>query len=180
MPGKHGLRALLALAAAGVALSGCGSDEISGEIPATNAGDLNTALAALSAATEQTPPDCLAARSRADQFVATVNLLPATAGEAKEELQGAAAHLRELVDAECPDTDTSGSPTTSSTTTSDTTDTTSTEPTTTTTDTDTTTTTTTEEPPPDDGGGKPSDGGPPDGDGTGGTGGTPGGGSDNQ
>jgi outer membrane murein-binding lipoprotein Lpp len=145
MPGKHGLRALLALAAAGVALSGCGSDEVNGEIPAENADALSAALAELREATEQTPPDCSAARFQADELVRYVNDLPATAEEAKDELQSAAPHLQALVDAECPNTGTSGSPTTTPTTTSETTDTTSTDTTqTTNTDTTSTDTTTTE------------------------------------
>jgi hypothetical protein len=142
MPGKHGLRALLALAAAAVALSGCGSDEISGEIPAGNAADLEFALGQVRVATEQTPPNCPTAVAQADEFVEHVNQLPATAEEAKAELQDAADRLRELVDAECTGAGTSGSPTTTPTTTTDTTDTTPTD-TTPTTNTDTTTTDTT-------------------------------------
>jgi hypothetical protein len=173
MPGKHGLRALLALSAIAVALSGCGSDEISGEIPAQNAEDLNAALAGVSNAVAS--QDCETAASQADEFVDQVNVLPADAGEElKAELRDAGENLQTLVDAECPDRGTSSSSTSSTTTTSDTTDTTTTDTTqstntdTTTTDTTTTdTTTTTIQTQPGNGNG-------------GGTGGTSGGTSDNE
>jgi hypothetical protein len=174
MPGNHGLRALLALAAAGVALSGCGSDEISGEIPAGNAGELNAALDDVRAATESSTPNCVDAASAAQQFVNEVNDLPADpTGELKAELQAAGNHLRTLVSDECSTatTETTNSrPTTTEETTPSTTSTTTEE-------TQTTTTTTTEETPPDEGGGGPPGGGPPDG---GGTGGTSGGTSDDE
>jgi hypothetical protein len=157
------------------ALSGCGSDELSGEIPEQNAIDLKAALAAVRAEIEANPPNCDTAASQADEFVDAVNLLPADVGEVKTELQGAGDNLRTLVDAECPTTDTSQTTQTTTPTTTTTTSST-TEPTTTdttTTDTTSTTSTTTDEPPSpgDGGGGGPSgDGGGTDG-GTGGTGG---------
>ena len=175
MPGTNRLRALLALLAAAVALSGCGSDEISGEIPELNARDLKAALAAVRAGIEANPPHCDTAASQADEFVHQVNLLPADVAEVKTELQGAGANLRTLVDAECTTTDTSQTTQTTTPTTPTTTPST-TEPTTTdttTTDTTSTTSTTTDEPPsPGDGsGGGPSGGGGGTDGGTGGTGG---------
>ena len=174
MPGTNRLRALLALLAAAVALSGCGSDELSGEIPEQNALALKAALTAVRAEIEGNPPNCDTAASQADEFVHQVNLLPADVAEVKTELQGAGANLRTLVDAECPTTDTSQTTPTTSTTTSPTTSSTTTSSTTTSSTTDTTSTdTTTEEPPPPgngDGSGSSGDGGGTDG-GTGGTGG---------
>jgi hypothetical protein len=183
MPGTNRLRALLGLLAAVAALSGCGSDEISGEIPQENAADLNDALAAVRTATEESPPDCGGAAVGAKQFVDAVNALPADpAAELKAELQDAGENLRTLVEQQCAATEPTGpsgtqpqetSPTTSTTTTTtptttDTTDTTDTTTTGTTTSTDET------QPPGDGNGGGPPGGGPP---GDGGTGGTGGGGT---
>jgi hypothetical protein len=171
MPGTIRLGALLALLAAAVALPGCGSDEISGEIPAENVPTLNAALEGVSTTIET---DCDQAQAYAQDFVDAVNELPQDpTGEVKTELQSAGDHLRTLVETECPATDTpqTTQDTTDATTTDTadtTTDTATTDATTTTTtDTTTDTTTTDQTQPPDgnDGDGPPNDGG------TGGTGG---------
>jgi hypothetical protein len=169
MPGIIRLPPLLAFLAVIAVLSGCGSDEISGEIPPENATALNSALRAVNGAVAL--QNCNEASAAADEFVAEVNLLPLDAGaELKAELRRAGDNLRTLVSDECPTTVEPG--TTQSTTEPTTTDTT-TEPTTTdttTTDsttTDTTTTSTDETQPPGNGNG----GGPPGDGGTGGTGG---------
>jgi hypothetical protein len=161
---------LLALLFVLAAMSGCGSDEVSGEIPPENATELNAALDAVRIATESSPPDCEGAALGAEQFVDAVNALPADpAAELKAELQDAGENLRTLVDQQCAATEPTGPSgtqpqETSSTTTSTTDETTST--------TDETSTTTDEQPPPGNGNG----GGPPGGGGTdGGTGGTGGG-----
>jgi hypothetical protein len=175
---------LLALLFVLAALSGCGSDEIGGEIPPSNAEGLNASLEAVRTAVESSPPQCTTAESNADQFVAAVNELPATAGaDLKEALQEAGSNLRVLVDEQCASTGATGpsgpQPTSSPTTSSDTTTSSST------TDTTSTTTSSTEETQPQDNGngngggppgGGPPGGGPPGGGGTdGGTGGTGGG-----
>jgi hypothetical protein len=176
MPGTNRLPPLLALLFVLAALSGCGSDEISGEIPPDNATELNAALDAVRIATESSPPDCEGAALGAKQFVDAVNGLPADpAAELKAELQDAGENLRTLVDQQCAATEPTGPSGTQSQETSSTT--TTTDETTTTTDetsttTDETSTTTDEQPPPGNGNG----GGPPGGGGTdGGTGGTGGG-----
>lgn len=172
MPGTIRLGALLALLAVAVALSGCGSDEVSGEIPADRAPALTAALDGVSRTIET---DCDQAQVHAQDFIDAVNDLPADpSGEVKAELQDAGDHLRTLVESECastePDTTT---PTTSSTaptstaSTSSTTDTTTTE-----TSTTTTSSTSTDDVPPDGNGNGPPNGVPPGQDGgTGGTGG---------
>lgn len=166
---------MLALLFVLAALSGCGSDEIDGEIPSTNAAELNAALAAVRTATESSPPNCGDAASGAEQFVAAVNALPADpTAELKAELQAAGDNLRTLVGNQCAATEPTGptgtqtqepsSTSTTSSTTSSTTDTTDT----TTTD----TTTSTDETNPQGNGNGPPGGGPPGQDGgTGGTGG---------
>jgi hypothetical protein len=182
MPGTNTLRALLALIAATAALSGCGSDEISGEIPAENAGELKAALAGVRSEIESS--DCDAAASRADQFIDEVNLLPLDAGEElKTELRNAGINLQTLVDNQCAVTQPPPTQDTTTDTTTTTADTTSSTTDTTTTDTTTDTTTTDEQPPSGNGNGNgPPDGVPPGnggpGGGTdGGTGGTGGGGT---
>jgi hypothetical protein len=183
MPGTNRLPPLLALLFVLAALSGCGSDEISGEIPPDNATELNAALDAVRTATESSPPDCEGAALGAKQFVDAVNALPADpAAELKAELQDAGENLRTLVDQQCAATEPTGpsgtqpQETSSTTTTTDETTSTTDETTSTTDETSTTTdetsTTTDEQPPPGNGNG----GGPPGGGGTdGGTGGTGGG-----
>jgi hypothetical protein len=170
---------LLALLFVLAALSGCGSDEIGGEIPPSDAVSLNTSLEGVSAAVESSPPQCTTAESNADQFVADVNELPATAGaDLKEALREAGVNLQQLVSDQCASAGATGpsgpQPTSSSTTSSHTTTTSST------TDTTATTTSSTEETQPqgngNGNGGGPPGGGPPGGGGTdGGTGGTGGG-----
>jgi hypothetical protein len=176
MPGTNRLAAFFALLAVLATLSGCGSDEINGEIPPANAQELNAALDAVSAAIASR--DCDSAVSQADQFVEEVNQLPADpSAELKPELQRAGDNLQTLVSDECPAT----SPIDETTTTTDETTSPIDETTTTTDETTTTTTTdettTDEQPPP--GNGKPSGGnggGPSGGGGSGGgTGGTGGG-----
>ena len=74
-------------------LSGCGSDEISGEIPQDERRRSNAALRAVRGAVERR--DCDAAQTAADQFVAQVNALPADAGdELKAELRAAGENLQ--------------------------------------------------------------------------------------
>ena len=134
MPGTNRLAPLLALFAVIATLSGCGSDEISGEIPPANAQELNDALDAVSFAVESNQ-DCEAAQAAADQFVEEVNALPADAGtELKTELREAGDNLRTLVSDQCPSTGTTTQPptteptsSTTDTTTSSTTDTTTTD-----------------------------------------------------
>jgi hypothetical protein len=175
MPGTNGLSPLLALLFVLAALSGCGSDEISGEIPAADAAELNAALAAVRTATESSPPQCEDATLGAKRFVDAVNALPADpAAELKAELQGAGENLRTLVDQQCAATEpTEPSSTqpqeTSSTTSTTTTSSSTTEPTDTTTTTSTTSSTDQTQPPGNGTGGGPQGGGT-DG-GTGGTGG---------
>ena len=99
MPGTIRLGALLALLAVAMALPGCGSDEVSGEIPADNAADLKSALADVRLEIEAGCTDPDQAREQAQAFVDEVNRLPADpSGELKTELQEAADHLRNLVD----------------------------------------------------------------------------------
>ena len=178
MPGKNRLPPLLVLLFVVAALSGCGSDEISGEIPETNAADLNAALDRVRFATESSPPNCEDAALGAEQFVQAVNALPADpAAELKPELQAAGDNLRTLVENQCAATEPTGTQPqeTSSTTSSTTTSSSTTEPTNTTT-TSTTTSTDETQPPGNGNGGGPPGGVPPGQDNTdGGTGGTGGG-----
>jgi outer membrane murein-binding lipoprotein Lpp len=180
MPGTNRIPPLLALVAAVAALSGCGSsDDIKGQIPATNADQLNAALDTVSSAVASN--DCATASSGADGFIDAVNELPATAGaDLKEALQEAGANLRALVDDQCPPSGATGpsgaqppasssTPSTTESSTSSTTDSTTT--------TTTTTTSSTEETQPQDGNGGDNgqgngNGGGQGGGGDGGTGGT--------
>jgi hypothetical protein len=108
MPGTSRIPPLVALLAAVAALSGCGSqDDINGQIPATNADQLNAALNTVDTAVESN--DCSTASSGADGFIDAVNELPATAGaDLKAALQEAGANLRALVDDQCPPTGATG------------------------------------------------------------------------
>ena len=175
MPGTIRLGALLALLAAAVALPGCGSDEVSGEIEPGDATELNNALAGVRAEIEAGCTDLEQARDQAQAFLNQVNELPQEpTGEVKGELQEAALRLRTLVESECTPTESPTTTPSSTTTPPTTTEPTTTEPTTT-----TESSTPTEEPPaPGNGngngppGGEPPGNGPPDDGGTGGTGGT--------
>jgi hypothetical protein len=157
------------------ALAGCGSNGISGEIPAPNAQELNSDLEQVRTALAN--KDCQGAPSAADQFVAQVNALPAESGEElKSALRDAGRNLKTLVDQTCAsaggttstEPETTSEPTTESTTESDTTPTT----------TSTTSTSTTDETetqpngnggePPGQGGEQPGHGGEPPGGGQGG------------
>jgi hypothetical protein len=171
MPGITRLPPLLVLLAILAVLPGCGSDDISGEIPQVNATALNQALDGVSSAIAT--GNCEAAASQAEAFDSAVNRLPADpSADLKPELQDAADNLRTLVDTECVSTETTQPTSTQQETSS----TSSTTPTTTssTEETDTTTTDTTtstgETAPPANGQG-PGGGGPPGHGGTGGTGG---------
>jgi hypothetical protein len=112
------------------ALAGCGSNGITGEIPAPNAQELNSDLEQVRTALAN--KDCQGAPSAADQFVAQVNELPAEAGEElKSALRDAGRNLTTLVNQTCASTGTSptepettSEPTTESPTESDTTPTT--------------------------------------------------------
>jgi hypothetical protein len=172
MPGITRLPPLLVLLAILAVLPGCGSDDISGEIPQVNATALNQALDGVSSAIAT--GNCEAAASQAEAFDSAVNRLPADpSADLKPELQDAADNLRTLVDTECVSTETT-QPTstqqeTSSTSSTTPTTTSSTAETDTTSTTDTTTSTG-ETAPPANGQG-PGGGGPPGQGGTGGTGG---------
>lgn len=176
MPGTIRLGALLALLAVAVALSGCGSDEVSGEIPQDQAAELNSTLAAVS--DDIAAQNCEDAASGAEQFVAQVNDLPMEAGtELKAELREAGEHLGLLVSEECVSTEPSGTTQNTSSTPPTSTPTESSTTESSTTETSTTTTTSTEDAPPPGNGNGPPGGGPPGNGGTGGTGG-PGDGDD--
>jgi hypothetical protein len=181
MPGTNRLCAPLGLVAAVVALSGCGSSDVGGEIPQADAAQLNASLDAVNSAIASN--DCATASAQADAFVQMVNDLPASAGtELKDALRNAGENLEGLVADQCSTTGSTSTKTTSSSSSEPTTSSTSSSTTsssTTSTSTDTTTTTsttsTTETKPPGggnqggNGGGGGGDGGT--GGGTGGTGG---------
>ena len=189
MPGQKRLAGALAVAAAAVAISACGSSDDSKTIPPQNAAQLNEALSAVQSAIDDR--QCGKAQQQAQNFVEAVNELPETVGtDDKETLRAAGEHLEDLAadPNQCKPEPfgTTDTPTTTSSTTS------SVVPTTTTTTSSTTTTTSSTEdtePAPDtggdEGGGPPTDtgGGPPTdtggggetggvGGGAGGTGGT--------
>ena len=176
MPGTNRLLGLLAMVATVAALSGCGSNDINGKIPQSDADELNGALEAVRS--DIAAQDCEAASSEADAFINGVNQLPATAGEdLKKALRDAGGNLQQLVADQCTTTQTTPTTSTQSTRSSSTTSTrpTTSSSTSSTTSTQTTTTTTTtsstETAPPESGGGG---GGGGDG-GDGGTGGGSGG-----
>src|SRR3954454_13416735 len=184
MPGTYRI-APLALVAAVVALSGCGSgDDINGQIPQDDAAQLNGALDAVNSAIESN--DCATASSQADDFVQVVNGLPASAGtELKDALRNAGENLEALVADQCAPTGSTSTQSTSSsstepstsTTSSSTTSNSTTTTTSSTADTTTTTTTTSTQTKPQGGGqgGNDGGGGGGDGGGDGGTGGGTGG-----
>ena len=191
MPGKKRLAVTLAVAAAAVAISACGSSSSDQTIDPADAQKLQSALDGVQSAINARR--CNLAQHRADDFVAAVNELPESVGtDDKETLRAAGENLVELAGDEnqCKPTPITGAsgPTGAESTTSSTTSTIPLPDTETTT---TSTTTSTSEPPPEDqgggndgtGGGPPSDtgGGPPSDTGggppsdTGGGGGTGGG-----
>src|SRR6476661_3817900 len=152
MPGTNKIIPLLAPVVAGAALSGCGSGgDINGQIPATNADQMNAALNTVRTAVASN--DCATANSGADGFVDAVNEVPATAGaDLKQALQDAGANLRALVSEQCPPTGATGPTSTQSTSSSSTTEpSTSTTSSSTTTSSTTTTTSSTETSPQGDG-----------------------------
>lgn len=100
MPAKKRLAVLVAIAAIAAALAGCGSDEIKGTIPQSNAAQLTDELDAIEAASAE--GRCEVARASAQAFLVDVNELPATSGTAlKETLRGAAEGLQRLVQEPC-------------------------------------------------------------------------------
>jgi hypothetical protein len=180
MLGQKRLASALAVAAAAVALSACGSSSGDQTIDPADAQILQTDLNAVQLAVAE--GHCNVARARADEFVAAVNGLPDTVGTTnKNALRSAGAHLETLAEdrSQCEPTNTTGAsgtggvqPTTSSTTTTP-------APTTPeSTTSSTTTSSTTSEPPPGNSGGNQGGGqtgGGPSGTGGGNTGGGGGG-----
>ena len=166
MPGKKRWAGALAVVAAAVAISACGSSD-SKTIPPEDAAKLTSALTAVETAIDNR--DCAEAEARAQDFVVAVNELPDTVGtEDKDTLRSAGENLEKLAAdrSQCkpeavntgPSGDTGVEPTTPTTTPT----TTAPETTATTTTSSTTTTTIDETPPPDNsGGGGDTDGGPP-------------------
>ena len=148
------LAVVLALAAAVAGATGCGSNEINGQLTPDQASALIADLDAVQSAAEA--GQCGSAASGADRFVLEVNNLPEEAGtELKKALRDAGTNLKTLAACE-PSGATGAAGGQTGTTSRDTSSTTST-PTTTT---ESTTTTTTSEPePPPSGGGNPHSGG---------------------
>lgn len=100
MPGIMRLAALLALAASVAAIGGCGSNDVKGTIPASDAAQLNADLDAIQAST--TGGDCAAAQASAQDFVDHVNLLPSTAGsDLKDALRDAGDNLEQQLQQQC-------------------------------------------------------------------------------
>ena len=148
MPGKTLTASLLVVALASAAgLSGCGSSGTEGEIPQSNAAQLNADLGAVRTSCEDGNAE--GAASAASQFRDDVNSLPAPAGEdLKQKLRDAQDNLAQLVDQQCGAPSQGGG---QSTTESSTAPTSTSTPSTTTTTTTTSTTDTT--PPPGNGNG---------------------------
>src|SRR5436190_3007686 len=101
MPGTNRLPALLALVATVAAVSGCGSNDISGEIPPDQASQLSGSLGAVENAIAS--GDCATASDEASAFVSGVNELPATptGAELKDALRKAGENLERLVSVQC-------------------------------------------------------------------------------
>jgi hypothetical protein len=159
MPGHKRLAAALAVVAAAVAISACGSSDADRTISPTDADRLQTALAQVEGAVNQ--GNCPRAEREAEDFLAIVNGLPETVGtENKEALRAAGENLQKLAadPGKCVQTGTTDL-TDETTTEEPTTTTPTTTPTTTATTTTEDTTTTTTAPPSDTGGGDT--GGPP-------------------
>src|SRR5215212_9795146 len=159
MRGQKRLAGALAVVAAAMAISACGSSGDDATIPQDNANQLLSALNGVQSAVDA--QDCKLAEERAQAFINSVNALPDTVGaDDKEMLRSAGDNLQKLAKdpTQCkpepatgPSGDTGVEPTTPTTTT----------PTTTTPATTTTSTTTQPEPPPDTGGGNEGNGGGP-------------------
>jgi hypothetical protein len=95
MPIWKWLAALIAVAATVTAASGCGSNEIKGNLTPDQASALVTDLDDVQRAAEAN--DCRTARAAADRFVAAVNVLPAGAGiKLKAALRDAGTKLKIL------------------------------------------------------------------------------------
>jgi hypothetical protein len=157
MPGQKRVAGALAVAAAAVAISACGSSSGNPTIPSTNATELTTALNAVESAVNQ--GKCNRARAEAQNFIIAVNDLPDTVGTAdKEALRSAGENLEKLAQkpSQCKPAPIGTSGTQGNQTTS-TTSTTAVVPTTPTT---TATTTSTPSPPPGNSGGNRSGGNP--------------------
>jgi hypothetical protein len=158
MPGQKRVAGALAVAAAAVAISACGSSSGNPTIPSTNATQLTTALNAVEAAVNQ--GKCNRAQAEAQNFIDAVNQLPDTVGTTdKEKLRSAGENLQKLAQepSQCKPTPigTSGAQGAQTTTTTST-------PTVVPTPTSTTTTTSTTSEPPGNSGGNQG-GGPPNG-----------------
>jgi hypothetical protein len=95
MPGQKRVAGALAVAAAAVAISACGSSSGNPTIPSTNATQLTTALNAVEAAVNQ--GKCNRAQAEAQAFIDAVNQLPDTVGTPdKEKLRSAGENLQKL------------------------------------------------------------------------------------
>jgi hypothetical protein len=160
MPGQKRVAGALAVAAAAVVISACGSSSGNPTIPSTNATQLTTALNAVESAVNQ--GNCNRAQVEAQSFIDAVNQLPDTVGTTdKEALRSAGENLQELAQqpSQCKPTPvgTSGPQGTQTTSTTSSTAVVPTTPTST-----TSTTSTSSAPPPGNGGGNQG-GGPPTG-----------------
>jgi hypothetical protein len=185
MPGKKRLAGALAVAAAAVAISACGSSNSDKTIDPADAQSLESALTAVQSAVDE--GHCNVAQAEAQNFVDAVNNLPDTVGtDDKDALRDAGENLEQLASdpSQChaPPTGASGITGPQQTSTSTTTTSTAAPTSTDTTTTSSTTSTTTSQPPADNGGGEGTGGGQPSGTGgggdTGGGGAGTGGGSD--
>jgi len=159
MPGQKRVAGALAVAAAAVAISACGSSSGNPTIPSTNATELTTALNAVESAVNQ--GKCSRAQAEAQNFIDAVNQLPETVGtKDKEALRNAGENLEKLAQepSQCKPTPIG----TTGTQDAQTTTTTTSAPTVVPTPTSTTTTTSTTSEPPGNSGGNQG-GGPPNG-----------------
>jgi hypothetical protein len=157
MPGQKRVAGALAVAAAAVAISACGSSSSDKTIDPADAQLLQSRLSAVQLAVSE--GRCNVAQSRAQDFVDAVNQLPETVGaDDKATLRTAGEHLAELAKdpSQCKP-----SPTGTSGLQGDQTTTTPTTTTAVPTTTATTTTTTTPEPAPGNGGNQGNEGGGP-------------------
>jgi hypothetical protein len=95
MPGQKRVAGALAVAAAAVAISACGSSSSNPTIPSTNATQLTTELNAVESAVNQ--GKCNRAQLEAQNFIDAVNQLPDTVGTTdKEKLRSAGENLQKL------------------------------------------------------------------------------------